>query len=184
MLKEEAVGKHTTHKTHDQEQEHRHKHTHNEANTEDPGREKSMLQQGASSRSMRDTRLAARTSDPIAKASTARIPFGEHPLILEGYREDHRGPRARITRTNRGCASTNRKVDNLWDAACKSRRSRPEEPIFLESTQVNWWWWWWWWWWNNTSTNNKSFVALSLSQGKATNGDDEQTTGSKQDNII
>ena len=30
-----------------------------------------------------------------------RIPFGDHPIKLERYREDLHGPCARMTRTNR-----------------------------------------------------------------------------------
>ena len=33
--------------------------------------------------------------------SLVRIPFGDHPLTLERYREDWHGPCARMTRTDR-----------------------------------------------------------------------------------
>ena len=35
------------------------------------------------------------------RAYEDRIPFGDHPLKLERYREDYHGPCARMTRINR-----------------------------------------------------------------------------------
>ena len=51
--------------------------------------------------------------DQIKTPIGSRIPFGDHPLKSERYREDSHGPGARMTRTNREVYQTGPKKDGV-----------------------------------------------------------------------